>query len=179
MSWEGGNMLKIRNAAKADLESITQVEAECFPPAEAASGEVFARRLEAFPDHFWLLLDSDRLVGFVNGMVSDEHTITDVMYDNAEMHNESGRWQMIFGLDVIPCYRRQGCAGRLLQHVIRVSEEQGRSGVVLTCKEKLISYYEKFGFENEGISASVHGGAVWYDMRLTFCLRNTAMIDRK
>lgn len=172
-------MLKIRNAARADLESITQVEAECFPPAEAASGEVFARRLEAFPDHFWLLLDAGRLVGFINGMVSDERTITDVMYGDAGMHNENGRWQMIFGLDVIPCYRRQGCAGRLLRHVIRVSEEQGRSGVVLTCKEKLISYYEKFGFENEGISASVHGGAVWYDMRLTFCLKNTAMIDRK
>ena len=28
--------------------------------------------------------------------------------------------------------------------------------------------YEKFGFMNEGISESVHGGAVWYQMRLTF-----------
>lgn len=34
--------------------------------------------------------------------------------------------------------------------------------------EKLIPFYETFGFINEGVSASVHGGAVWYDMRLRF-----------
>ena len=37
-----------------------------------------------------------------------------------------------------------------------------------TCKEHLIPYYEKFGYRNCGVSESVHGGAVWYDMRLTF-----------
>ena len=39
---------------------------------------------------------------------------------------------------------------------------------LITCKDRLVHYYEKFGFVNEGKSASVHGGAVWYDMRLTF-----------
>ena len=28
--------------------------------------------------------------------------------------------------------------------------------------------YEKFGYRNLGVSASVHGGAVWYDMILEF-----------
>ena len=47
--------------------------------------------------------------------------------------------------------------------------EQGRMGVVLTCKGRLIRYYEKFGFVNEGLTAkSTHGGAEWYQMRLTF-----------
>ena len=40
--------------------------------------------------------------------------------------------------------------------------------MILTCKEELIPYYEQFGFENRGLSASVHGGAAWYDMVLTF-----------
>ena len=26
----------------------------------------------------------------------------------------------------------------------------------------------KFGFKNEGVSSSVHGGVVWYQMRLEF-----------
>ena len=40
-------------------------------------------------------------------------------------------------------------------------------GVVLTCKDRLIHYYEKFGFVNEGLTAkSTHGGAEWYQMRL-------------
>ena len=45
---------------------------------------------------------------------------------------------------------------------------QGRKGIVLTCKESLIPFYEKFGYINEGKSMSKHGGAVWYDMRLVF-----------
>lgn len=27
-------------------------------------------------------------------------------------------------------------------------------------------YYAKFGFVNEGVSGSTHGGVVWYQMRL-------------
>jgi hypothetical protein len=40
--------------------------------------------------------------------------------------------------------------------------------VVLACKEDKVPYYEKFGFVNEGLSGSRHGGATWYQMRLTF-----------
>lgn len=50
----------------------------------------------------------------------------------------------------------------------RGREAGGRAGVVLTCKERLIPYYERFGFRNEGLSASTHGGETWYQMRLTF-----------
>ena len=56
-----------------------------------------------------------------------------------------------------------------LQRAIAIAKEQGRMGVVLTCKGRLIRYYEKFGFVNEGLTAkSTHGGAEWYQMRLTF-----------
>ena len=34
--------------------------------------------------------------------------------------------------------------------------------------EALVHYYAKFGFVNEGISGSTHGGVVWYQMRLKF-----------
>ena len=63
---------------------------------------------------------------------------------------------------------RNGYAGELLLHAIEDAKKQGRKGLVLTCKDKLLSYYGKFGFQNEGISASVHGNVVWYQMRLTF-----------
>ena len=45
---------------------------------------------------------------------------------------------------------------------------QGRRGLVLTCKDRLVHYYAKFGFVSEGVSSSTHGGVVWYQMRLTF-----------
>ena len=40
-----------------------------------------------------------------------------------------------------------------------------QKGVVLTCEKHLVPYYEKFGFVNAGLSGSVHGGDVFYDMR--------------
>ena len=160
--------MEIRKATLGDLKEIAAVEAECFPAAEAASEESLRKRLSVFADHFWLLFDGDKMVGFVNGMVTDEPDLSDEMYDDASMHNPDGKWQMIFGVETIPEYRRQGCAGKVLSRVIEDARKQGREGLVLTCKDKLIHYYAKFGFENEGLSKSVHGDAVWYQMRLKF-----------
>lgn len=160
--------MEIRTATLADLEAITEVEAICFPAAEAADKQTFQKRLEVFAEHFWLLEEDTKIIGFVNGMVTDKEWLSDDMYEEAELHRENGKWQMIFGLDVLPAYRRRGCAAMLMKYVIKESKSQGRRGIVLTCKHELISYYESFGFINEGISASVHGNATWNDMRLTF-----------
>ena len=158
----------IRNATMDDLAALTAVEAECFPPAEAATEADIAARLQAYPGHFWLLFQGEKLVSFVDGMVTDEPDLRDEMYENAALHAENGAWQMIFGVNTIPAYRRQGCAEKLLKQAIADARAQGRKGLVLTCKDRLIHYYAKFGFVNEGVSASVHGNVVWYQMRLTF-----------
>lgn len=159
--------MNIRNATIEDIQAITKVEMTCFPKAEAATEEDFRNRLRVYPNHFWLLEDDKKLVSFINGMVTNEDTLTDEMYENVDLHNENGQWQMIFGVNTIPEYRRQGCAEKLMRKVISDAKDQGRKGLVLTCKDMLVHYYEKFGFKNEGISDSTHGGAIWYNMRLT------------
>ena len=151
-----------------DLDDITYLESVCFPAAEAASRESFEKRLQRFGDHFWLLFEDEKLVGMVNGMVTDEETIRDEMFADAALHQENGKWQSVFGLDVLPAYQKQGYAAMLMEHCIAEARKQERKGCILTCKDRLIHYYEKFGYKNCGISASVHGGAVWYDMTLTF-----------
>ena len=158
----------IRTATMEDLEAVAAVEAECFPPAEAATKEAFAKRLEYYGNHFWLMYDGDKLISFVDGFVTDEADLTDEMYEKAELHKEHGAWQMIFGVNTIPSYRKRGCAGELIKRAIADAKAQGRKGLVLTCKDRLIPYYAKFGFVNEGVSESVHGNAVWNQMRLTF-----------
>lgn len=158
----------IRTATMEDLEAVAAVEAECFPPAEAATKEAFAKRLEYYGNHFWLMYDGDKLISFVDGFVTDEADLTDEMYEKAELHKEYGAWQMIFGVNTVPSCRKRGCAGKLLKRAIADAKAQGRKGLVLTCKDRLISYYAKFGFVNEGVSESVHGNAVWNQMRLTF-----------
>ena len=159
---------KISTAAETDLDAVTEIEAACFPAAEAATREEFAQRLRFYPNHFWLLEEDGRCVAFINGMVSNEPVILDEQYADASLHDENGAWQAIFGVDTLPEYRRNGCAARLMEQVIADARAQGRKGCVLACKDKLIHYYEKFGYRSYGISSSVHGGVTWYDMRLEF-----------
>lgn len=159
----------IRKATMNDLDAISEVESECFPAAEAATKEEFRERLESYADHFLLMFDGEKLAAFIDGFVTDEPDLTDEMYENAAMHSESGKWQMIFGVNTLPEYRRRGLAGTLISEMIAEAKRQGRDGLVLTCKDRLVHYYAKFGFLNEGVSGkSTHGGAVWNQMRLTF-----------
>ncbi|MDY4965098.1 MAG: GNAT family N-acetyltransferase [Dysosmobacter sp.] len=134
-------------------------------PAGGADSE----RLRYYGDHFWLMWEDGRLVAFVDGFVTDEPDLTDEMYERAELHRENGAWQMIFGVNTLPEYRRQGRAGALLRRAIEDARQQGRKGLVLTCKERLVAYYAGFGFADEGVTGkSTHGGAVWHQMRLRF-----------
>lgn len=159
----------IRHAAMEDIASIAAVEAACFPPAEAATMSAFVERVRYYGNHFWLLFDGGRLISFVDGFVTDEPDLTDEMYENAAMHNENGAWQMLFGVNTLPAYRRRGYAGTLLRRAIDDARAQGRLGLVLTCKERLVPYYAKFGFLDEGISEkSTHGNVRWHQMRLSF-----------
>ena len=158
----------IRTAYMTDLNAIAAVEAACFPSAEAASKAEFEERIKHYGDHFWLMFDNGKLIAFVDGLVTDIPDLTDEMYERAEIHNSRGAWQMIFGVNTLPEYRRNGCAGTLINRCINDAKTQGRKGVVLTCKDALIPYYSKFGFVNEGISKSVHGNVKWNQMRMTF-----------
>ena len=167
-NWMIRDIMEIRTATIADLTQIAAVEAECFPAAEAATKEEFAERIKYYGNHFWLMFEGEKLIAFVDGFVTDKPDLTDEMYEQAEMHDENGAWQMIFGVNTIPAYRKHGYAGQLLQCAIEDARKRGRKGLVLTCKEKLIAYYAKFGFVNEGISESVHGNVTWYQMRYKF-----------
>ena len=154
---------------RLDAKKIAAAEAACFPPAEAATEQEFVERIKYYGNHFWLLYDADKLIAFVDGFVTDEPDLTDAMYENACMHNENGAWQMIFGVNTLPEYRKRGYAGELIRRAIADARQQGRKGLVLTCKDRLLAYYAKFGFVDEGVSEkSTHGNVRWHQMRLTF-----------
>lgn len=161
-------MMEIRKATLNDLDAITALEAACFPEAEAASRESFEKRLKIFADRFWLMWDGDRLVSMVNGMVTDQEELVDEMFADASIHQPEGAWQMIFGVATHPEYQRQGLAAQVLERAIDEVKAEGHRGLILTCKEQKLHYYAKFGFVNQGVSVSEHGGAKWYQMRLEF-----------
>lgn len=165
---EGAGALKIRPGTPEDLDLLAAAEAECFPPDEAATREQLRERLATYAQHFWLLFDGDELAAYIDGPVTDHADLEDAMYEDASCHDPNGRWQMIFGLGTLPGHRRNGCAAALLYRMVQNARVQGRLGVVLTCRDHMVPYYAKFGFKNEGLSRSVHGGGEWLQMRLTF-----------
>lgn len=61
-----------------------------------------------------------------------------------------------------------GVAAARMNAFLAQAKARGAAGAALTCKAHLVHYYERFGYRNEGISASVHGGAVRYDRVLRF-----------
>lgn len=159
----------IRNATMNDLKIIHNLESECFPPNEAADKKEIKKRLEHYPNHFWLLIEENTLISFADGFTTNQKDLTDEMYENASMHDEKGDWQMIFGVNTKPEYRKKGYAKKLLREVIKISKKENRKGIVLTCKKELIPFYAKLGFNDEGITEkSHHGGVIWHQMRLTF-----------
>ncbi|HWR39226.1 MAG TPA: GNAT family N-acetyltransferase [Patescibacteria group bacterium] len=159
--------LTIRSVCPEDLEQVVAIEAACFPTAEAATRDAFRDRITAFPDSFLVAETADRLVGFINGCGTNSPVIYDELFYSTRHHLPSGENLAIFGLDVIPEYRRHGIAFHLMKQFIQLARSSNRRKIILTCKENLISYYQKFGYVNEGESASNHGGAQWFNMTLT------------
>lgn len=160
--------ITFRSASLDDIDAITALESRCFPPGEAADRKAFELRLRSFPQCFRLAEADNAIIAVINGMTTDSRDLTDEMYEGTSHFVPDGKWLMLFGVETAPEFRKQGVASLLMAHVIEQNEQSGRSGIVLTCKEELIPFYERFGFVSEGVSESVHGGAVWYQMRLCF-----------
>ena len=158
----------IRNAKKEEAALLAQIEAECFPAAEAAGKQDIEARMDVFEDCFFVAETNGKIVGFINGAVVKEASLPDQMYHDASVHDPNGAYQTVFGLDVLPAYRRNGIAGRLLERMIHHARECQRKGVVLTCKDHLVHYYAGFGFKHCGVADSTHGGAKWNEMKLLF-----------
>ena len=103
-------MLTVRPAAMSDLDAMTDIEAQSFPPEEKATRESFEARMKVFPECFMLLCEDGRPVGLIDGMVTNDATISDPMFENASLHDPKGAWQSIFGFCVLPEMRGRGAA---------------------------------------------------------------------
>ena len=135
--------MNIRTATLQDIDQIAAVEKECFPAAEAATKEEFEQRLSHYGDHFWLMFEDDKLIAFVDGMVTDQEDLTDEMYENASMHQENGAWQMIFGVNTLPAYRNHGYAGELLKRAIAdVLSLRAKTGWCITMQNLVLKMKE-------------------------------------
>lgn len=155
---------QITQAVFSDLDELAALEALGFPSDEAASKEAFAYRIKNFSEWFLTARYEGKIIGLINGILSDKKLITDDVYlPNSELES-NGKNLLLFGLVVQPDYRRKGIAEKLMKTILEKAKNNGIKYAALTCRDKLIPYYEKFGFKNIGISESVIGNVIWNDM---------------
>ena len=64
------------------------------------------------------MFDGDKLIAVCRWIVTDEEDLTDEMYAKAQLHNESGAWQMIAWVNTIPAIQKHGYAGELIKCAI-------------------------------------------------------------
>ena len=83
----------IRKATVNDLQAVTDLEAICFPAAEAASKESFKWRIETYPTHFFVM-ENERgeIISFINGPVTKEADLVDEMFSQPSFSNEQVGW---------------------------------------------------------------------------------------
>ena len=163
------NMLKerflFRTIRQDEAEQAVTIEAICFPPNEMCRREHMLPRIAAAADFFWVAEDrsTGRIVGFINGIATEETALRDEFFTDASRHDPDGGNVMILALDVLPKYRGQGLGRELVRSY--ADRMRGRR-LVLTCLDRLVPMYTKFGFRDLGDSASVWGGERWHEMDL-------------
>ena len=157
-------MISIRNVQSTDLEQMLIIENEGFSIEESATKEAFLERIQLIPDTFIVAEKEGEILGYINGPIINQLYITDNLFEKIKDNPKSGGFQSVLGIAVSKHSRKQGIAKKLMEKMEELVEENERKGITLTCKQDLVSFYEKIGFVNHGISESQHGGILWYNM---------------
>lgn len=160
--------MKLRTACLDDLDEIYSIEKICFPPQEQIKKDYFEQKLQVCPESLWILEDNSKIVSFISNITTNCRDLKDEMYTDIKLYDKNGAWRMILDVNTLPEYRGKGLAGKLLNYIIEEAKKENRSGMVLVCKESLITFYEAFGFVYECISESTLGNTTWHQMRLSF-----------
>lgn len=149
-----------------EVDQAVEIELICFPPHEACTPKMMRERMAVAPDFCLVAVDkaTGKIAGFLNGIATDEEAFRDEFFTDATLHNPKGAHVMILGLDVLPEYRMQGLAREIMKRYLANERERGRKTVILTCLDEKVAMYEKMGYRNLGISASVWGNEEWNDM---------------
>ncbi len=159
-------VINIKQAELSDLERLHGIECLAFPPEKAASKEAFEYRLKNFPKWFFKAELGGEIVGLIDGSRSVSPYITDDLYEQDGGFDENGENLLIYGLAVHPHYTHNRIAHKLMEHMLSAARTAGVRHVSLTCRKSLTGFYEGMGYTNHGLSASVKGNDVSYDMEV-------------
>jgi ribosomal protein S18 acetylase RimI-like enzyme len=97
------------------------------------------------------LLTDENMIGYI---ISDNNHIIAYLIGEIKHLNDGRIVFYISYIFVAPKYRSQKLGTYLLKKVIQRSQEKGIKFIILTCDSKLLSYYDKFGFQYDPVLRS-------------------------
>lgn len=155
-----------RDILQSEAEIVAKIETTCFPPNEACKPEMMKKRVKLFPETFLLAENkkTGEIMGFINGLATDEVHLRDAFYTEPALHQRDGAQMMILGVNVLPAFQRQGIARAMMAAYLDREKTRGRKKVVLTCLEGKVSMYAQFGYTDLGVCDSEWGGEAWHEM---------------
>ncbi|GAT17755.1 GNAT family N-acetyltransferase [Secundilactobacillus silagei] len=157
-------MLTFQPAKPNQLSAIMTIENQGFTPDEAATKPSMAERIDRISDTFIVASQDQQVLGYVVGPASDERYLSDDLYAHLTANKPSDRYQTVLSLAVAKSARDQHIGSQLLAELAQVAHAQNRTAITLTCLKKLVPFYERNGYVNEGVSDSAHAGETWYNM---------------
>ena len=140
----------IRTVTMNDLNDIVELESAAFKMTKEQTRNDMIGRFENYPDTFLVAQEDGKVIGHIFGPAFNKRYIEDELYFNNHPNQKDDRYQMILSLAVLPAYRKQWIATKLIEALVQVAKKQKRQAISLTCLPKLIKFYEKRGFHNEG-----------------------------
>ena len=140
----------IRNVTMDDLNEVVELESDAFKMTKKQTEQDMIGRIENYPDTFLVAEENGKVIGHIFGPAFDKRYIEDELYFKNHPNQKDDHYQMVLSLAVLPEYRKQGVATKLIDALAQEAIKQNRQAISLTCLPKLIKFYEKRGFHNEG-----------------------------
>lgn len=162
MKWS----IMIRQVQLSDLDRCFEIERTAYDGHEAASREKIQKRIEQYPEGFFVLESEAIVIGLINSGCTNHVVMSDDNIKDLVGHDANGKYIVVMSVAIHPGYQRKGYASRLMSHFISNTKKQGKQAIYLMCQEYLIPWYTRFGFELLGVSESNHGGLTWHEMYL-------------
>lgn len=169
----------IRRVKREDLDSCLHIEQVCYSPLEAATRDYLEKRVETYPDGFYVAEFRGEVIGMLNSGATHKDDITEERLKNLVGHVRNGRNAVLFSIAVLPEYRLRGVATKLIEKMVEVSADKEKQRILLLCKEELVSFYSNQGFRYAGRSSSDFGGFTWHQMQFELPIPTWMISDRQ
>ncbi|KAG0133489.1 acyl-CoA N-acyltransferase [Tuber indicum] len=163
----------VRTLMLSDLEACVALEEAAFIPSERCPRETFSYRLKVCPELcfgiFTIRRSKEYLLGHVIATKTLSSTVTEssmaVATSRNSPHNPAGPTIALHSLAIQPAHQGRYLGSTLLQEYIqRMSVGGCVQRIALIARDRLVGFYERFGFRCNGVSPVKFGGGGWMDL---------------